>query len=177
MLKPLRRKERKHKFCSLTYVRYMYCSLITCINACPNVLSFFQPNNRWICNYAICSYPDYSNNKYTICTMSQNFTEEFHSWYYPGLEFPWYQHVGSFNMHANMHQANFLVTQRSDNDFLCETLSLINIKVIFKPFFQTMTLQSLPRNWSKYLMFILLWITRFESVKSKNSFQTNPERA
>lgn len=83
----------------------------------------------------------------------------------------------SFNMHANMHQANFLVTQRSDDDFLCETLSLINIKVIFKPFFQTMTLQSLPRNWSKYLMFILLWITRFESVKSKNSFQTNPELA
>lgn len=86
-------REKTYKFCSLTYVRYMYCSLITCINACPNVLSFFQPNNRWICNYAICSYPDYSNNKYTICTMSQNFTEEFHSWYYPGLEFPWYQHV------------------------------------------------------------------------------------
>lgn len=83
----------------------------------------------------------------------------------------------SFNMHANMHQANFLVTQRSDDDFLCETLSLINIKVIFKPFFQTMTLQSLPRNWSKYLMFILLWIAHFESVKSKNSFQTNPELA
>lgn len=161
-------REKTYKFCSLTYVHYMYCSLIKCINACPNVLSFFQPNNQWICNYAICSYPDYSNNKYTICTMSQLIL--------PRLRISLIS-ACSFNMHANMHQANFLVTQRSDDDFLCETLSLINIKVIFKPFFQTMTLQSLPRNWSKYLMFILLWITHFESVKSKNSFQTNPERA